>query len=32
MNRMGMYPFSDFRELALPPAWFRDVLRIREQA
>ena len=32
MNRMGMYPFSDFRELALPPAWFRDVLRFASKS
>lgn len=32
MNRMGMYPFSDPRELALRQALFRDVLGVRIQA
>jgi len=31
MNRMGLYPFSDPRELALRQALFRDVLGVREQ-
>ena len=31
MNRMGLYPFSDPRELALRHALFRDVLGVREQ-
>jgi CubicO group peptidase (beta-lactamase class C family) len=31
MNRMGMYPFSDPRELALRQALFRDVLGARVQ-
>jgi CubicO group peptidase (beta-lactamase class C family) len=32
MNRMGLYPFSDPRELALRQALFRDVLGARLQA
>jgi CubicO group peptidase (beta-lactamase class C family) len=32
MNRMGLYPFSDPRELALRQALFRDVLGARVQA
>jgi CubicO group peptidase (beta-lactamase class C family) len=32
MNRMGMYPFSDPRELDLRQALFRDVLGVRTQA
>jgi CubicO group peptidase (beta-lactamase class C family) len=32
MNRMGLYPFSDPRELALRQALFRDVLGTRVQA
>jgi hypothetical protein len=31
MNRMGMYPFSEPRELALRQALFRDVLGVRVQ-
>ncbi len=31
MNRMGGYPESDPRELALRQAVFRDVLRVRPQ-
>jgi CubicO group peptidase (beta-lactamase class C family) len=31
MNRMGLYPFSDPRELALRQALFRDVLGVRAQ-
>jgi hypothetical protein len=31
MNRMGLYPFSDPRELALRQALFRDALRTRPQ-
>ena len=31
MNRMGLYPFSDPRELALRQALFRDVLGARVQ-
>jgi CubicO group peptidase (beta-lactamase class C family) len=32
MNRMGLRPFSDPRELGLRQALFRDVLGVREQA
>jgi CubicO group peptidase (beta-lactamase class C family) len=32
MNRMGLYPFSDPRELGLRQALFRDVLGARAQA
>jgi hypothetical protein len=32
MNRMGLHPFSDQRELALRQALFRDVLGARVQA